>query len=54
MMSIKGTRITNGYGDVACGDENDTDVEDGDTDDDNDMMMDCGTDGDGSPRCGSW
>ena len=31
MMSIKGTRITNGYGDGACGDKNDTDVEDGDT-----------------------
>lgn len=51
MMSIKGTPITNGYGDGACGDENDTDVEDGDTDDDDD---DCGTDGDGSPRRGSW
>ena len=27
MMSIKGTRITNSYGDGGCGDENDTDVE---------------------------
>ena len=40
-MSIKGTRITNGYGDGGCGDENDTDVEDGDTDDDDDMMIVC-------------